>query len=123
MRLEHRLQYLELKWVKEKPGCNVTLFIAVPQDCQDGTFDSDTYRPSNVEIEIFLKKLKDDGACRDCKGACSIDWSPDGFNNHTISGECNSSSPEPKISLMFCADGEIPVLCRSIMDGGREQAD
>ena len=62
MRLEHRLQYLELKWVKEKPGCNVTLFIAVPQDCQDGTFDSDSYRPSNVEIEIFLKKLKDDGA-------------------------------------------------------------
>jgi hypothetical protein len=43
MRLEHRLQYLELKWVKEKSGCNVMLFIVVPKDCQDGTFDSNTY--------------------------------------------------------------------------------
>ena len=61
MRIEHRLQYLELKWVKEKPGCNVTLFIVVPEDRKNEVFDSDSYRPASVEIEIFLKKLKDGG--------------------------------------------------------------
>jgi hypothetical protein len=92
MRLEHRLQSLELKWVAQKPGCNVTLFIVVPEDCKNSYFDADTYRPSALEIEIFLKKLKDGGECRDCKGSCSIDWSPDVFTNHTVSGECSSSS-------------------------------
>jgi hypothetical protein len=120
MRLEHRLQSLELKWITQKPGCNVTLFIVVPQDSQDGTFDPDTYRPASIEIEIFLKKLKDNGQCRNCKGSCCIDWAPDGFSNHTVSGECSSSSSKPKISLMFCADAEIPMLCRSIMIGERE---
>jgi hypothetical protein len=115
MRLEHRLQYLELKWVAQKPGCNVTLFIVVPKDCQDGTFDSDIYRPSSIEIEIFLKKLKDDGACRDCKGACSIDWSPDGFKNHMLGGARYSSSPGPNLFLMFCADAKIPILCRQLV--------
>ena len=92
----------------------------VPEDRRDGYFDSDSYRPSNIEIEIFLKKLKDSGQCRDCKGSCAIDWSPEGFNNHTIGGERISSSPGPNIFWMFCADAEIPILCRRIMNGGRE---
>jgi hypothetical protein len=121
MRLEHRLQSLELKWIAQTPGCNVTLFIIVPQDCQDGPFDSDTYRPSSVEIEIFLKKLKDGGQCWNCKGSCSIDWSPDGFKNHTLGGAHLASAPGPKLLLMFCADAEIPVLCRHIMNGGRDR--
>lgn len=122
MRLEHRLQDLELKWIAQKQGCNVTLFIVVPPDCQDGTFDSDSYRPSAAEIEIFLKKLKNGGQCRDCKGSCAIDWSPEGFNNQTIGGQGSSSSPESKINYMFCADAEIPVLCRRLINRGRESS-
>jgi len=38
--------------------------------------------------------------------------SPDGFKNHTLVEEGGSSSPEPKIFIMFCADAEIPVLCK-----------
>jgi hypothetical protein len=123
MRLEHRLQSLELKWVKEKPGCNVTLFIVVPDDRKNEVFDSDSYRPASVEIEAFLKKLKDGGECRGCKGSCAIDWSPDGFANHMISGACPSSSSEHKVHLMFCADAEIPILCRHIINGEREQCE
>jgi len=92
----------------------------VPEDRQNGYFDSDSYRPGNDEIEKYIKKLKHGEQRRDYKGSCTIDWSPDGFTNHMISGECSSSSDEPKISLMFCADAEIPVLCRCIMNGGRE---
>ena len=64
MRLEHRLQCLELKRVTHKPGCNVTLYVVVPEECQNGYFDSDSYRPSNIEIEIFIKKLKTSGKDR-----------------------------------------------------------
>jgi hypothetical protein len=120
MRLEHRLQSLELKFVAQKPGCNVTLFIVVPEDRKNELFDSDSYRPSSVEIEIFLKKLKDGGECRNCKGSCSIDWSPDGFNNHTLGGAHLASVPGPNLLLIFCADVEIPVLCRQLVNGGRE---
>ena|SRR5271157_3639925 len=120
MRLEHRLQCLELKWVTQKPGCNVTLFIVVPQDCQDGMFDSDSYRPGNDEIEKYLKSMKSEGRCLGCQGSCAIDWSPEGFNNQTIGGERISSSPGPNIFWMFCADAEIPVLCRRIMNGEKE---
>ena len=120
MRLEHRLQCLELKWVTQKHGCNITLFIVAPQDCQDGTFDSDAYRPGNDEIEKYIKNLKSEGNCQGCQGSCAIDWSPDGFKNHTLEGEGSSSSPEPKINFMFCADAEITVLCRRIMNSGRE---
>jgi len=45
---------------------------------------------------------------------------PDGFVNHSIGGEGGSSSPKPKISYMFCADAEIPVSCRQLINGGRE---
>ena len=48
MRLEYRLQSLELKWVIQKPGCNVTLFIVVPEDRKNEVFDSDSYRPTSV---------------------------------------------------------------------------
>ena len=120
MRLEHRLQSLELKWVTQKPGCNVTLFIVVPEDHKNEVFDSDSYRPTSVEIEIFLKKLKDGGECRVCKGSCCIDWSPAGFENHVISGAGPSSSSGHKVHLMFCADAEIPILCRRIVNGERE---
>ena len=120
MRLEHRLQCLELKFVTKQPGCNVELFIVMPEEMQKGYFDCDSYRPAAGEIENYLKHLKDSGQCRGCKGSCAIDWSPDGFKNHTLGGERSSSSPEPKIITMFCADAEIPVLCRRIMNGGRE---
>ena len=120
MKLEHRLQSLELKFVSKKPGCNPTLFIVVPEDMLNGPFDSDTYRPTAYDIEKYLKQLKDTGECQGCKGSCAIDWSPDGFVNHTIGGEGSSSSPGLKINYMFCANAEIPVLCRRIMNGGRE---
>ena len=61
MKLEHRLKYLELKFVTKQPGCNVTLFIVVPEQCQQGPFDSDSYGPSSIEIEKYLKHLKDGG--------------------------------------------------------------
>ena len=108
MKMEHRLTYLELKWVAQKPGCNVTLFIVVPEDCQDGPFDSESYRPGNDEIEKYIKNLKSEGNCRGCQGSCAIDWSPEWFNNHTISGERISSSLGPNIFWMFYADAEIP---------------
>ena len=120
MKMEHRLQCLELKYVTKQLGCNVTLFIVVPEDRKNGYFDSDSYRPDNSEIEKYLKNLKENGHCRGCKGSCAIDWSPDGFVNHTIGGAGNSFSPEPKVHFMFCADAEIPILCRRLMNGGRE---
>jgi len=120
MRLEHRLQYLELKFVTKKPGCNPTLFIVIPEEMLNGPFDSASYRPSDDAIEKYIKSLRVNGQCRGCNGSCAIDWSSDGFVNHTVSGECSSSSDQPKISLMFCADAEIPVLCRRLMNGGRE---
>ena len=120
MRLEHRLQCLELKLATKQPGCNPTLFIVMPEDCKNGMFNCDSYQPTHDETEKYLKYLKDSGQCRDCVGSCAIDWARDGFKNHTLSGAGVSSSQEPKISLMFCADAEIPVLCRCIMNGGRE---
>ena len=122
MRMEHRLQNLELKFVTTQPGCNVELFIVVPEDLKNEVFDFDSFRPSIVEIEIFLNKLKDAGQCQDCKGSCAVDWSPEGFNNQSIGGERISSSPGPNIFWMFCADAEIPQLCRRIMNGEREPA-
>ncbi len=121
MTLGRRLQQLELK-IKlnsKQPGCDVTLFIVVPEEMQSGPFDTDAYRPTDDEVEKYLKHLKDGGQCRNCKGSCAIDWAPDGFKNHTLTGECSSSSSTPKISVMYCADAEIPVLTRRIMDGER----
>ena len=120
MKLEHRLKYLELKFVPRQPGCNPTLFIVIPENSRNGLFDRDTYKPDHDEIEKYLKYLKDNGQCRDCEGSCAIDWSPHGFKNHTLSGEGGSSSPEPKVSYIFCADAEIPILCRRLMNGERE---
>ena len=117
MKIEHRLQCLELKFVAKQPGCNPTLFIVVPQERQNCPFNSDSYRPTNDETEKYLKFLKDNGQCQDCKGACAIDWAPDGFRNHTLAGERSSSSSEPRIFWMFCADAEIPILTRRIMKG------
>ena len=120
MKLEHRLQSLELKFVSKKPGCNPTLFIVDPEDMLNGPFDSDTYRPTAYDIEKYLKQLKDTGECQGCKGSCAIDWAPVGFSNHTIGGENHSSSQEPKISWMFCADAEIPILTRQLISGKRD---
>jgi hypothetical protein len=121
MKLEHRLQTLELKFITKKAGCNPTLFIVIPQELQNSSFDHDSYRPAEDDIEKYLKQLKDIGACRGCEGSCAVDWSPQGFKNHTIGGENHSSSPEPKMSWMFCADAETPVLCRRLINGEREQ--
>jgi hypothetical protein len=122
MTLERRLQQLELK-IKlnsKQPGCDITLFIVVPEEMQQsGPFDTDTYRPTDEEIENYLSQLKDSGQCRDCKGSCAIDWAPDGFKNHTLTGERSFSSPVPKINWMFCANAEIPILTRRIMNGER----
>ena len=93
MKLEHRLQTLELKFVTKKAGCNPTLYIVIPGDCQSGAFDHDSYRPAIGEIEKYLKQLKDTGHCKECKGSCAIDWVPVGFSNHTIAGE-NHCSPD-----------------------------
>jgi len=40
------------------------LFIVVPKECQQGPFDSDSYRLSGEEIEKYLKQLKVGGQCR-----------------------------------------------------------
>ena len=50
----------------------------------------------------------------------AIDWSPDGFKNHTTGGYGSSLSPEAKVRYMLCANAEIPVLCRQFMNGSRE---
>ena len=119
MTLARRLQQLELNLKTKLPGCNPTLFIVVPGEMQQGPFDTDAYRPTDGEIEEYLKHLKDGRQCRDCKGSCAVDWAPDGFKNHTLTGERSSSSSTPKISVMYCADAEIPVLTRRIMNGER----
>ena len=63
MKLEHRLQSLELKFVIKKKGCNPTMFIVIPEDCRNGAFISDTYKPDGNDIEKYLKQLKDTGEC------------------------------------------------------------
>jgi hypothetical protein len=117
MRLEQRLQYLELNLKTKQPGCDIELFIVMPEEMQNGYFDCDSYRPAAGEIENYLKHLKDSGQCRGCKGSCAIDWAPDEFKSHTLGGERSSSSPMPKILRMYCADAEIPALCRRIING------
>ena len=54
-------------------------------------------------------------------GLCTVDLVPDGFKNHTLTGERSSSGPIPNILTMFCADAEIPALTRRIMNGERTQ--
>ena len=120
MKLEHRLQDLELKFVAQHAGCNPTLFIVMPEDRKDGPFECNSYQPTRDEIDRYLTQLKVNGQCRCCEGGCSIDWSPDGFENHTLGGAQLASAPGPNLLLMFCADAEIPVLCRHIMNIGRE---
>jgi hypothetical protein len=120
MMLEHRLHDLELKFVVQHPGCNPTLFIVVPEDRKDGPFDSSSYQPTYDEIYKYLKQLKINGQCRDCEGSCSIDWSHEGFKNHTLGGAHLSSTPGPNLLLIFCTDVEVPVLCRQLTNGGRE---
>jgi hypothetical protein len=93
----------------------------MPEEMQKGYFDCDSYRPVAGEIERYLKHLKDSGQCWGCEGSCAIDWTPDGFKNHTLGGERSSSSPEPKILTMLCADAEIPVLCRQLRNGERTE--
>jgi hypothetical protein len=121
MKLERRLQQLELtiKLNFKQPGCNITLFIAVPEELQQTCFDSDSYKPAEGELVWYLKYIRENGLCRDCKGSCSVEWTPDGFENHTLSREHSSSSSESKTSFMYCADAEIPVLSRRIMNGER----
>ena len=127
MKLDQRLRVLESQFQFKRPGCDVTLFIVVPEEFLSlpedissyQPFNSDTYRPSDSELEKHLKQLKDSGQCRDCKGSCAIDWDPERFTNHTLCGEHTSSSLEPKIFTMFCADAETPVLTRKIMNGER----
>lgn len=116
MTLARRLQLLESKLETKKPGCNPTVFIVIPQERPPGRFDTSSYRPSDDEVGKYLKHLKDGGQCRDCKGSCAIDWAPDGFKNHTLTGECSSSSPDPSIFWMYCAEAETPVLMRKVVN-------
>jgi hypothetical protein len=123
MRLERRLLQLELniKSNSKQPGCNISLFIVVPQEQQRAHFESDPCKPGEEELENFLKYLKGSGQCQDCLGSCALDWEPSGFNNHSLTGICSSASSTstPKIFTMYCADAEIPVLTRRIMNGER----
>ena len=121
MTLGRRLLQLELriKLNSKQPGCNPTLFVVIPEELRDSHFDSNTYKPVEGAIERYLIELKESGQCRDCVGSCAIDWARDGFMNHTLTGERRSSSPEPNILTMFCANAEIPVLTRRIMNGER----
>jgi hypothetical protein len=111
---------LELKFVTKKARCNPTLFIVIPQESRNGSCNHDSYRPEVEEIEKYLKRLKIGGQCQGCKASCAIYWIPQGFKNHMIAGENHSSSQDPKISWMFCANTEIPILVRQLMSGGRE---
>jgi hypothetical protein len=119
MKLEHRLQRLELEIKIKRPGCSPTLFIVVPDTSRTGLFDADAYGPTDGEIEEYLSYLKDGGRCGGCLGSCAIDWSPDRFTNHTLTGAQSSSSPEPKISRMYCANTQIPILTRRLTNGER----
>lgn len=61
MTISRRLQQLELK-IKlnsKQPGCDITLFIVMPEGLHDSLFDSTSYRPTEDEIEKYLKYLKD----------------------------------------------------------------
>ena len=121
MTLGRRLLQLELriKLNSKQPGCNPTLFVVIPEELRDSHFDSNTYKPVEGAIERYLIELKESGQCRDCVGSCGIDWAPEGFRNHTLTGAHSSSSSEPQILTMFCANAEIPVLTRRIMNGER----
>lgn len=127
MKLEKRLQLLESQFQFKQSGCEITLFIVVPEEFLSlpkdinsyQPFNSDSYRPAKDELDNYLMLLKNSGQCRDCKGSCAVDWAPDGFNNHTLSGERSSSTIEPKISTMFCANAETPALTRRLMNGER----
>jgi hypothetical protein len=124
MTLEHRLLKLEfkIKVNSKQAGCDISLFIVLTEEQRESSFDTDTHRPSNNEIEKQLKQLKDSGRCQDCRGSCAIDWAPDGFKNHTLMGESCSSASAPKIFAMFCANSEIPGLTRRIMNGERTRS-
>jgi hypothetical protein len=121
MTLVHRLQELELEFIPKVKvlGCNPCVFVVVPEDMRQGAFDCDSYRPTEDETEKYLKDLKDGGQCQDCKGSCAIDWAPDGFKNFSHTGQGGSSSVERQVHFMFCANAEIPVLTRRIMNGER----
>jgi hypothetical protein len=121
MTLVRRLQKLELEFLPKAKvvGCNPTVFIVVPENMQEGAFDSDSYKPPQDEVEEYLAQLKDRGLCRDCTGSCGIDWSPSGFTNFSHVGESSSLTGERHIHLMFCANAEIPELTRRVMNGER----
>ena len=121
MNLTRRLKNLEINIRESFPqtGCNVTLFIVIPEDKKGGCFDSDTYKPTQEEIDKYLKYLKESAQCRDCKGSCALDWEPVGFKNHTIIGENANSSPAPIINWMYCAHAGTPALVRRLMNGER----
>lgn len=72
MALIHRLQRLELKVKTKIPGCNLTLFIAVPKDSQNAPFDSNSYRPAADETEEYLKHLKDHGLLSPRYSGCTV---------------------------------------------------
>jgi hypothetical protein len=119
MKLEHRLQSLELKTQFAQPGCSPTIFIVIPEASQNSTFETHAFTPTDGEIEKYLSDLKHSGQCRDCKGSCAIDWAPGGFANHTLAGGQSTASPAPKMFWMYCANAEIPILTRRIMNGER----
>ena len=67
MRLDRRIQQLELKMKSnsKEHGCDVSLFIVIPGELQQGHFDHDSYRPTDEEVKEYLKHLKESGQCRE----------------------------------------------------------
>lgn len=121
MNLNQRIQKIEIK-IKTSvklPGCEVTIFVIIPQDKKQTPFNTDTYKPTDEDVSQYLQWMKASGQCQDCRGSCALDWAPAGFTHHTLTGERNSSSPVPKISLMHCVDAETGELMRRLMKGER----
>ncbi len=40
-----------------------------------------------------------------------------GFKNSTIECQDRSSSPKPDVSIIFCTNAEIPVVCKRVIKG------
>lgn|GEM_PF-528139 len=116
--LNRRIQRLE-DTVKPKPaGCNPAVLIVRYEDEEFGhSGQTDSCEPTHEEIEQYLKHLKNSGQCQVCLGSCALDWGPDGFTNHKLTGERGSSSSAPNILVISCTSDEARELTRRLMNG------
>ena len=117
MNLLQRIKRLEIdaEAIFPKSGCNITLLIVTPEH-KPGHFDYDTYKPTDDEMDEYLKYLKESGQCTGCQGSCALNWEPGGFKYHTMQGKGRSNSSEPSISIIYCIDEKTTLSIRHVAD-------